>query len=107
MIKLKNKNKKYISLIICVSSNDKKTREDCISSIKMQCYQINEKRDNLFKYYDTLGKFPIFKNENDNKNKLIMEYFGNIPKYKVIFNEISEGDYKSKIDEIKIRIKNN
>ena len=36
-----------------------------------------------------------------------MEYFGNIPKYKVIFNEINEGDYKSKIDEIKIRIKNN
>ena len=47
-----------------------------------------KKRDNLFGYYDTLGKFPIFKNENDNKNKLIMEYFGNIPKYKVIFNEI-------------------
>ena len=85
LIKLKNQNKKYISLIICVSSNDKKTREDCILSIKMQCYQLNEKRDNLFKYYDTLGKFPIFKNENDNKNKLIMEYFGNIPKYKVIF----------------------
>ena len=37
LIKLKNQNKKYISLIICVSSNDKKTREDCISSIKMQC----------------------------------------------------------------------
>ena len=36
-----------------------------------------------------------------------MEYFGNIPKYKVIFNETSEGDYKSKIDEIKNRIKNN
>ena len=107
LIKLKNQNKKYISLIICVSSNDKKTREDCILSIKMQYHQLNEKRDNLFRYYDTLGKFPIFKNENDNKNKLIMEYFGNIPKYKVIFNETSEGDYKSKIDEIKNRIKNN
>ena len=107
LIKLKNQNKKYISLIICVSSNDKKTREDCILSIKMQYHQLNEKRDNLFRYYDTLGKFPIFKNETDNKNKLIMEYFGNIPKYKVIFNETSEGDYKSKIDEIKNRIKNN
>ena len=46
LIKLKNQNKKYISLIICVSSNDKKTREDCILSIKIQCYQLNEKRDN-------------------------------------------------------------
>ena len=68
LIKLKNKNKKCISLIICVSLNDKKTREDCILSIKMEYYQLNEKRDNLFGYYDPLGKFPIFKNENDNKN---------------------------------------
>ncbi len=29
-----------------ISSNDKKTREDCILSIKIQCYQLNEKRDN-------------------------------------------------------------
>ena len=44
LIKLKNQNKKYISLIICVSSNDKKTREDCILSIKIQYHQLNEKK---------------------------------------------------------------
>ena len=104
---LYNQNIKYVSILICISSNDKDFREKFIECLMKQPENNFSKIQNKFIYFDSLGNFKDYNDRSNEKINLIINYFGEIPKYRLIFNNLEDYNYPEQIDLIKIKIKKN
>ena len=100
-------NIKYVSILICISSNDKDFREKFIECLMKQPENNFSKIQNKFIYFDSLGNFKDYNDRSNEKINLIINYFGEIPKYRLIFNNLEDYNYPEQIDLIKIKIKKN